>query len=165
MSCWTVVKTLATCQTSLVCSAFRQEEEGGVCPEVLHSQAGCQRPRLARAQREGPADGARHAPAALHPHPAARRDPHPVEGRNRHSAVRSLKVAPFPRTSRVCVQSRHLLVLCNTRTAKKEMEIITGIWDQKKEEKKTMIMMFFALCNRVRSATRLVSAFSENSNY
>lgn len=85
-----VKKTIEAQLTPPVCSTFHQEEKGGVCPEVLHSQAGCKHPRLPGTQREGAADGARHAPAALHPHPAARRDPHPVEGWDCHSIVRSL---------------------------------------------------------------------------
>lgn len=94
-------------QTRLVCSTFHQEKEGGVRPQVVHSQAGCQHPGLPSAQREGAADGARHAPATLHPHPAARRDPHPVEGWNRYSVVRSLKVAPFPRMRcKACLRPR-----------------------------------------------------------
>lgn len=114
-STWTytaVKNTMETPLTSPVCSTFHQEEEGGVCPEVLHSQAGCKHPRLPSAQREGAADGARHVPATLHPHPAARRDPHPVEGWNCHSVVRSLKVAPFFRTrAKACLHGGALRLL------------------------------------------------------
>lgn len=70
-----------------------QEKEGGVCSEVIQSEARGECTWVPGAQRESPADRARNAPPPLVPHFTTRRNPDRVEGRHCHSAVRSLKVA------------------------------------------------------------------------
>lgn len=91
-----------------------QEEEGGVCSEVLHSKARCEYSRIPGAQREGPSDRARHAPPTLLPHLTARRNPHPVEGWHCYSTVRSLKVALFTHTRmKVCLRRGALCLVAD----------------------------------------------------
>lgn len=73
-----------------------QEEEGGVCPEVVHAEARRQCSRLTGAQRKSPADRARHAPPPLLARITTRRNPDRVEGRQRDPAVRSLNAGDRP---------------------------------------------------------------------
>lgn len=69
-----------------------KEKEGGVCSQVLHSEAWCQCSRLTGSQRKSPADWARHAPPPLLAHITTWRNPDRVEGWQRDPAVRSLNV-------------------------------------------------------------------------
>lgn len=73
-----------------------QEEEGGVCPEVVHAEARRQCSRLTGSQRKSPADWARHAPPPLLARITTRRNPDRVEGRQRDPAVRSLNAGDRP---------------------------------------------------------------------
>ena len=105
-----------------------QEEEGGVCLEVVQREATGECPWVPRGQWEGPADRARHAPPPLHPHFASGRDPDWVEGRHRYTAVRGLKVVLFVRVWTwvcVCVQD------IQEKLKNKRQNKVPGCWHQR----------------------------------
>lgn len=88
---WDIVLLCEETRNKLVFSvSVLKEKEGGVCSEVVHSEAGRQCSRLTGSQRKSPADWARHAPPALLARITTRRNPDRVEGWQRDPAVRSL---------------------------------------------------------------------------
>lgn len=101
-----------------------QEKEGGVCFEVVLSEAREECSRVPGAQRQSPANRACYAPPALLPYFTARRNPDWVEGWHCYSTLRGLKLL-----ERVCTWEcfclykhawwcidKHLIHICLTKS-------------------------------------------------